>query len=140
MTAARACTFAQAGRFRRRHQPRRPPLAKSRPGRPASAMGPGTARHATGRPLVRHRSAPPSVATDALAVAVDPQPRISLADAATVTMEDTTPLPIVDGSSTRAPNTRRLWQTDSIGIRLTMQLSFGLRHTAGAAFISSVTW
>jgi len=29
--------------FRRRHQPRRPPPAKIRPGRPAPAMGPGTA-------------------------------------------------------------------------------------------------
>src|ERR1700730_7092650 len=28
---------------RRRHQPRRPPPAKIRPGRPAPAMGPGTA-------------------------------------------------------------------------------------------------
>src|SRR5262249_45411690 len=28
--------------FRRRHQPRRPPPAKIRPGRPAPAMGPGT--------------------------------------------------------------------------------------------------
>jgi hypothetical protein len=27
---------------RRRHQPRRPPLAKIRPGRPAPAMGAGT--------------------------------------------------------------------------------------------------
>jgi hypothetical protein len=33
---------AQAAFFRRRHQPRRPPLAKIRPGRPAPAMGPGT--------------------------------------------------------------------------------------------------
>jgi hypothetical protein len=31
----------QAARFRRRHQPRRPALAKIRPGRPAPAMGPG---------------------------------------------------------------------------------------------------
>src|SRR5437899_6133826 len=28
---------------RRRHQPRRPPLAKINPGRPAPAIGPGTA-------------------------------------------------------------------------------------------------
>jgi hypothetical protein len=34
--------FRQATFFRRRHQPRRPPLAKIRPGRPAPAMGPGT--------------------------------------------------------------------------------------------------
>ena len=33
---------AQAIFFRRRHQPRRPPLAKIRPGRPAPTMGPGT--------------------------------------------------------------------------------------------------
>jgi len=34
--------YAQAVRCRRRHQPRRPPLAKIRPGRPAPAIGPGT--------------------------------------------------------------------------------------------------
>src|SRR5256885_17024285 len=33
---------AQAAFVRRRHQPRRPPLAKIRPGRPAPAMGAGT--------------------------------------------------------------------------------------------------
>src|SRR5262245_33700855 len=39
----------QAIFFRRRHQPRRPPLAKIRPGSPAPAMGPGTARPGTAR-------------------------------------------------------------------------------------------
>jgi len=34
--------YAQAIFFRRRHQPRRPPLAKIRPGTPAPAMGAGT--------------------------------------------------------------------------------------------------
>src|SRR5262249_44338289 len=33
---------SQANFCRRRHQPRRPPPAKMRPGRPAPAMGPGT--------------------------------------------------------------------------------------------------
>src|SRR5262249_17136191 len=36
-------TSLQAIFRRRRHQPRRPPLAKIRPGRPAPATGPGTA-------------------------------------------------------------------------------------------------
>jgi len=38
------CAVRSSGDFscRRRHQPRRPPLAKIRPGRPAPAMGPGT--------------------------------------------------------------------------------------------------
>src|SRR5262249_31415848 len=34
--------YVQATFFRRRHQPRRPALAKIRPGRPAPAMGAGT--------------------------------------------------------------------------------------------------
>src|SRR5262249_12686192 len=33
---------SRAHAVRRRHQPRRPPLAKIRPGRPAPTMGPGT--------------------------------------------------------------------------------------------------
>jgi hypothetical protein len=36
--------FAQAVRSRRRHQARRPPPTKIRPGSPAPAIGPGTAR------------------------------------------------------------------------------------------------
>jgi hypothetical protein len=42
LLAVVGCAEAQAVFFRRRHQPRRPPLAKIRPGRPAPAMGPGT--------------------------------------------------------------------------------------------------
>jgi len=50
------------------------------------------------------------------------------------------PLPIVEGSSTVAPNTRSLWQTDSCGVRVILQLSFGLRHAAGVAMITGVNW
>ena len=80
------------------------------------------------------------IAPHALVVAIDPTPQIDVSRSGTVTLEDANPLPLVDGSSTVAPGTRSLWQTDSVGIRLTMQLSFGLRHTSGAALIASVTW
>jgi hypothetical protein len=80
------------------------------------------------------------IAADCLAVAVDPNPRIDVSGAGTVTLEDTAPKPIVDGSSVVAPGTRSLWQTDSLAIRLTMQLSFGLRHASGIAMITSCTW
>ena len=43
VAAVLGSSVAQALFCRRRHQPRRPPLAKIRPGRPAPAMGPGTA-------------------------------------------------------------------------------------------------
>jgi len=42
VTCRAAFVFAQAVRFRRLHQPRRPPLARIRPGSPAPATGPGT--------------------------------------------------------------------------------------------------
>jgi hypothetical protein len=41
-TTSTACFDAQAIFRRRRHQARRPPLAKMRPGSPAPAIGPGT--------------------------------------------------------------------------------------------------
>src|SRR5262249_40316934 len=46
--ADRAPPEAQAIFCRRRHQPRRPPPAKIRPGSPAPTMGPGTAVNVTG--------------------------------------------------------------------------------------------
>src|SRR5262249_53523705 len=42
---------AQAIFCRRRHQPRRPPPAKIRPGSPAPATGPGTANESTPLPV-----------------------------------------------------------------------------------------
>jgi hypothetical protein len=45
----------QAILCRRRHQARRPPLAKIRPGRPAPAMGPGTAAAALDQPSQRYQ-------------------------------------------------------------------------------------
>src|SRR5215470_2123463 len=50
--AARLTIF-QAIFFRRRHQARRPPQAKIRPGRPAPAMGPGTVAGTVERANVR---------------------------------------------------------------------------------------
>jgi hypothetical protein len=43
----RSSAVSRAHDRRRRHQPSRPPLAKIRPGRPAPAMGPGTATGVT---------------------------------------------------------------------------------------------
>jgi len=80
------------------------------------------------------------VATNALVVAVDPMPRIDIGDAAVVVMDDTSPADVVSGGSAAASTVKSLWQTDSIGIRVIMNLAWALRHPSGAAFISSVTW
>jgi HK97 family phage major capsid protein len=69
-------------------------------------------------------------------------PTFVASDQATLHMEDTTPLAL---SAAGAPNTvaapiRSLFQTDSIGIRMTMDLNWALRRTGVAAFVSSISW
>jgi len=66
-----------------------------------------------------------AVATRALAVSVDP-PSIEASDAGVFHMEDTTPLPIV------ANPTRSAWQTDSVGLRFRLPVSWALLAPAVA--------
>ena len=49
-TTCAGCAYVQAIFRRRRHQARRPPLAKIRPGSPAPTMGPGTLTERTAVP------------------------------------------------------------------------------------------
>jgi Phage capsid family len=65
-------------------------------------------------------------------------PRFEISDAATLHMEDTTPLPIVDGGVPAAP-VRSLWQTDSLGLRMIWPLNFIMRRPI-TAIINGVTW
>jgi hypothetical protein len=83
-----------------------------------------------------------AVAVNALAVAADPAPRFERSKDATLHMEDTTPLPIGTPGSPNviAAPVRSLWQSDSVGVRLIMEVSWGLRAAGAVAFVSSVTW
>ncbi len=67
-------------------------------------------------------------------------PRFDVSDQAVLTLEDTTPLPIVDGSSTPAPNTRSLWQTDSIGVRMIVDMNWAMRRTGMVAYTTVLGW
>jgi HK97 family phage prohead protease/HK97 family phage major capsid protein len=69
-------------------------------------------------------------------------PRFDVSDQATIHLEDTTPLPI---STTGSPNTvaapvRSLWQTDTIGVRMLLDLNWGLRRTGVVAWTQTMTW
>jgi hypothetical protein len=83
-----------------------------------------------------------AVASNALASAVDPTPRFEASIQATLHMEDSTPLAL---SSTGSPNTvaapvRSLWQSDAIGLRLILQVSWGLRAATGIAWLENAVW
>jgi hypothetical protein len=81
-------------------------------------------------------------------IAVDPRvivsaiggiPKIKASIEGAVQLEGTTPRAIVDGSSTPAPNTRSLWQTDAISLRCTINATWAMRLSAIAA-VDNVTW
>jgi Phage capsid family len=82
-----------------------------------------------------------AVASNAVASAVDAVPRFDASVESLVHMESESPLAI---STAGSPNTiaapvRSLWQTDCIGLRMTQEVSWGLRHASGLAWIDNIT-
>jgi hypothetical protein len=75
-------------------------------------------------------------------VSAGESPQFSVSDQATVHEEDTAPLPIVSGAApgTPANPVRSLWQTDSLGLRLILNMNWALRRTGMVAAIVGVTW
>jgi HK97 family phage major capsid protein/HK97 family phage prohead protease len=69
-------------------------------------------------------------------------PRFDISDQATLHMEDTTPLAIGTAGSpnTVAAPVRSLWQTDTVGLRMILDMNWAMRRTGAVAWTSSVTW
>jgi hypothetical protein len=79
-----------------------------------------------------------ALATNCFVSAVAPV-RFSLVDAL-VALEDSAPGDIVS-TGTINPNTvKSLYQTDSVGIRVMADVSWGLRSSSGVAWVSGVAW
>src|SRR5262249_30677833 len=83
-----------------------------------------------------------AIAANALASALDPAPRIDLSTEALLHMVDTNPaqIAIVGTPNQISAPSRSLFQTDTIGLRLRMEVSWGLRNTQGLAWVSNTTW
>ena len=69
-------------------------------------------------------------------------PRFDVSDQAVLHMEDTAPAAI---GTTGTPNVvaapvRSLWQTDTIGIRMLLDINWALRRPGVVAWVNSVTW
>jgi HK97 family phage prohead protease len=81
-------------------------------------------------------------AADFVSVSGD-SPRFDVSNQATLHMEDTTPLQIAtgaQGSGVLATPARSLWQTDSIGVRMLLDLNWGMRRTGVVAWTQTMTW
>lgn len=69
-------------------------------------------------------------------------PRFDMSDTATLHMEDTTPLAIGTAGTppTVAAPVRSLYQTDSMALRMIMDVNWAMRRAGVVAWTSSVTW
>lgn len=70
------------------------------------------------------------------------EPNFDVNDTATLHMEDTTPLAIGTAGTPNvvAAPVRSLWQTDSIGIRMRMDVNWAMRRTGVVAYVTATTW
>ncbi len=78
---------------------------------------------------------------DGLAIGVGGQPRFTPGEFGTIHEEDTNPLPISTPGTPAvvASPVRSLWQTDTLGLRTVLPVTWGIQPTA-VAFVDGVTW
>lgn len=67
-------------------------------------------------------------------------PDFDVSEQATIHMEDTTPLEIVAGTPTVADPVRSLWQTNSVGIRMLMDVSWVMRRDGMVQWVNGTSW
>lgn len=124
---------------------------------PVQAMGIGLAQATDGtfitvpdqltRAVITSQTVPVDtvIALDAadFATATGDVPKYSVSDQATIHEEDTTPLPLAtgpQGTAVVASPIRSLWQTDSIGVRMVLDVSWAMRRAGMVAKSEGVTW
>jgi HK97 family phage major capsid protein/HK97 family phage prohead protease len=67
------------------------------------------------------------------------EPKFDVSDQATLHLEDTAPQAIGLSGSTTVP-IRSLWQTDSIGLRMLLDINWAMLRTGTTTYVPSVTW
>jgi hypothetical protein len=83
-----------------------------------------------------------AIASNALVSAIDPVPRFTVGMHGTMHMEDVAPAAIGTAGTPNVVSApvRSLFQTDSIGLRLILDVSWSLRTSGALAWVSGVTW
>jgi hypothetical protein len=67
-------------------------------------------------------------------------PRFDVSDQAVLNFDDTSPLDVITGGTAAAGLTRSLWQTDSIGVRMIMDMNWAMRRTGMVAYTTVLGW
>jgi hypothetical protein len=80
------------------------------------------------------------IAPDAVVSGYDGVPEIEVSKYGTAQFENTTPLPIVDGSGTVAAPVRSSWQTDTLFLKLRLKCCWGPLATGMVQVVNSTSW
>jgi hypothetical protein len=80
-----------------------------------------------------------AIASNGLISAIDPVPRIETSFQGTLVMNSTAAELVTSGSAVGTP-ARSLWQSDSVGLRLVLEVNWGLRSSAALAWVENVIW
>jgi hypothetical protein len=109
---------------------------------PAQALAARLQNYRDVCPLIVSSAVPPGTvimldAADFVCAGGD-APRFEISGQATLHMEDTTPNHLANGG--QASPTRSLWQTNTRGLRMILQVDWCLRRPSAVAFMSDVFW
>jgi hypothetical protein len=82
-----------------------------------------------------------AVGANALAVAIDPVPEITVSSAAALHMDnDPDPISTPGTPNAVAAPTKSMWQVDALALRLILGASWGLRAPGAVAIVTGATW
>ncbi len=68
------------------------------------------------------------------------EPEFDISETASVHLEDTTPLELVSAAGTVADPVRSFFQTATVGVRMLMDVSWGMRRSGMVRWVDGVSW
>jgi hypothetical protein len=81
-----------------------------------------------------------ALASNTLASALDPVPRIDVASQTVLNYDDSAPEDIATGGVLASGSTRSLFQADLLGLKLVLRVCWGLRSASGLAWLENTIW
>lgn len=97
-----------------------------------------------GYPVIQSHNVPDDVVylqgDRSVVYANDFAPQIDITEQATIVFDDTAPDDIVDGGVATTMPVKSLWQTDSVGLRMTLGLDWRIVRIAGVQVLTGVAW
>jgi hypothetical protein len=81
-----------------------------------------------------------AVATNCLASALDPTPRLDVSSQTVLNFDDSSPQDIVTNGTPAAGSTKSLFQIDVLALKMVLRVCWGLRSASGLSWLEDTIW